>query len=103
MESGHGKGPCDPIGDTAKRKADQAVENEKFIIQDVLDFYEWVKSEYNTITYSYIYVEDYENSEKFSQAVCDNTRRVSGTMMLDAVHSITPTTVWIRNTACLLL
>ena len=25
MESGHGKGPCDPIGGTAKRKADQAV------------------------------------------------------------------------------
>ena len=25
MESGHGKGPCDPIGGTVKRKADQAI------------------------------------------------------------------------------
>ena len=25
MESGHGKGPCDPIDGTAKRKTDQAV------------------------------------------------------------------------------
>ena len=27
MEAGHGKAPCDPIGGTAKRKADQAAKN----------------------------------------------------------------------------
>ena len=47
-----------------------------------------------------ISVEDYENSEKFLQRVCDNIRKVPGTMMLDAVHSIKLNTVWIRNTAC---
>ena len=41
-----------------------------------------------TITYSYMSVEVYENSEKFIQAVCNNTRKVPGTIMLHAVQSI---------------
>ena len=45
MESGHGKGPCDPIGGVAKRKADQAVKNGRFIIQDAIDFFEWAKQD----------------------------------------------------------
>ena len=100
MESGHGKGRCDPIGGTAKRKADQAVKNGKCAIQDALDFYDWAKSDSTAITYTYISIEDYENSEKFLQAVCHNIRRVPGTMKLHALHSIKPNTVWIRNTAC---
>ena len=38
--AGHGKEPCNPIGGTAKRKADQAVKNGRFVIQDAVDFYE---------------------------------------------------------------
>ena len=45
-------------------------------------------------------VEDYKNSEKFLQAVCDNIRRVPGTTMLRAIHSIKSNMVWIRNTVC---
>ena len=44
-EVGHGKGPCDPIGGTAKRQADMAVRNGKVIIQDAADFYSWASSE----------------------------------------------------------
>ena len=80
MESGHGKGPCDPIGGTAKRKADQAVKNGKCAIQDVLDFYDWAKSNSTAITYTYISIEDYENacfckkcfSISFQSATCCN-------------------------------
>ena len=43
MESGHGKGPCDPIGGTAKRKDDLAVKNDKAVIQDAMDFFTWVR------------------------------------------------------------
>ena len=39
MEASHGKGPCDPIGGVAKRKADQAVKNGKYVIQDAIDFF----------------------------------------------------------------
>ena len=44
-EVGHGKGPCDPIGGTAKRQADMAVRHGKVIIQDAADFYSWASSE----------------------------------------------------------
>ena len=40
IEAGHGKGPCDPIGGTAKHKADQPVKNGRFVIQDAVDFYD---------------------------------------------------------------
>ena len=39
MESGHGKGPCDPVGGTAKRKADLAVKNDKVVIQNTHHFF----------------------------------------------------------------
>ena len=39
MEAGQGKGPCDPIGGTAKRKTDQVVKNGRFVIQDAVGFY----------------------------------------------------------------
>ena len=40
FESGHGKGPCDGIGGTIKRLADQAVKHGRQI-QDADDFAEW--------------------------------------------------------------
>ena len=38
LEAGHGKGPCDGIGGTFKRLADEAAKQEKVIIQDASDF-----------------------------------------------------------------
>ena len=40
MEAGHGKGPCDSIDGTAKHKANQAVKNGRFVIQDAAEFYD---------------------------------------------------------------
>ena len=37
MEAGHGKGPCDPIKGTTKRKVDEAVKNGNCIIQDAVE------------------------------------------------------------------
>ena len=65
MEIGHDKGPFDPTGSTAKSKADQVVKNEKVVIQEAVDFYEWTKIYSAAISYSYASVEDYEKSEKF--------------------------------------
>ena len=39
MESGHGKGLCDPTGDVATQKADLAVKNGKSVIKDATDFF----------------------------------------------------------------
>ena len=41
FEAGYGKGPCDGNGGTAKRMADDAVKQGKFIRQDAYDFYSW--------------------------------------------------------------
>jgi hypothetical protein len=39
FESGHGKSPCDGVGGTTKRNADNAVKQGKVLIQDAADFY----------------------------------------------------------------
>ena len=43
FEAGHGKGPCDGIGGTSKRLADEAVKQEKVSIQDASDFMKWAE------------------------------------------------------------
>ena len=72
MEAGHGKGPCDPIGGVAKRKADQAVKNGKYVVQDAIDFFEWAKQDVSAIAFSYVSIEDYEISEKFLKSAWEN-------------------------------
>ena len=37
-EAGHGKGPCDGVGDCTKRMADVAVKSGKYVTQDAADF-----------------------------------------------------------------
>lgn len=86
MEAGHGKGPCDPIGGTAKRKADHVVKNGKVVIQDAIDFFEWSKNDSSAIKYFFLSCEEYEASEKFLQAMCQNVQTVVGTMKVHAVH-----------------
>lgn len=39
FEAGHGKGPCDGLGGSTKRLADEAVKSGKVIIQDANDFF----------------------------------------------------------------
>ena len=100
MEVGHGKGPCDPIGGTAKRKADQAVKNGKFLIQDAVDFYEWSKQETSSIKFIYLSTEEYQNSQSFLKAECKNLDAVKGTFLLHAVFSLKPNWIWVRDTSC---
>ncbi|KAI8514059.1 hypothetical protein Bbelb_083830 [Branchiostoma belcheri] len=52
FEAGHGKGPCDGIGGTAKRMADQAVTIQGTTIQDAHEFYMWASQlEKSAISY----------------------------------------------------
>ena len=65
MESGHGKGPCSPIGGTAKRKVDIAVKNDKGMIQDANDFYKWVKDKKSAIKCYFVTSTDYKNAANY--------------------------------------
>ena len=55
MESGHGKGLCDPTGGVATQKADQAIKNGKSVIKDATDFFEWAKQDNSAIVFSCFY------------------------------------------------
>ena len=72
MDADHGKSSCDPIGRVTKRKIDQAVKNGKYIVQDAIDFFEWTKQDSSAIAFSYVSIENYEISEKFLKAACEN-------------------------------
>ena len=61
FEAGHGKGPCDGIGGTTKRNADNAVKQGKATIQDANDFFAWACSETSShIKYKFIPTENFE-------------------------------------------
>ena len=102
MESGHGKGPCDPIGGTAKRQADLAVKNEKAVIQDATDFFTWAKKleETSAIKYFFISASDYSNAAAFLSKVCENVKRIDGTMKIHAVQPQSANKLWVRETSC---
>ena len=87
MDAGHGKGPCDPIGGVVKRKADQAVKNGKYVIQDAIDFAEWEEQDTSAIAFSYVSIEDCEISEEFLKAACENLQEVKGTMKLARISA----------------
>jgi len=102
MEAGHGKGPCDPIGGTAKRKADLAVKNDKAVIQDATDFYTWAKGteETSAIKYFFVSSSDYTNAVSFLSTACQNIKTVVGTMKLHAVLPHAPNKIWVRENSC---
>ncbi|XP_069138828.1 uncharacterized protein [Argopecten irradians] len=54
FESGHGKGPCDGLGGTAKRMADLAVRQNKCKIQDAKAIFEWGNSSQTSIKYLFV-------------------------------------------------
>ncbi|KAJ8048415.1 hypothetical protein HOLleu_00724 [Holothuria leucospilota] len=56
FEAGHGKGPCDGIGGTVKRLADEAVKREAAVIQDANDFYAWASQEREASDIEYVFV-----------------------------------------------
>ena len=101
-EAGHGKGPCDPIGGTAKRKADHAVRHGKASIQGAHDFFAWSLNdcEQSKITYLFLSTEDYDRSEGFLTSACNNISPIQGTMEIHAVIGIGPNKVYVRNTSC---
>ena len=102
METGHGKGLCDPIGGTAKGKADQAVKYDKAVIKDAFDFYKWEKNseERSVIKFLFLSTADYERSSSFLTKVCTNICRIDGTAKLHVVFPSAPNKIWVRDMSC---
>ena len=65
FEAGHGKGPCDGLGGTTKRMADEAVRQGKAIIQNAADFFRWsLTSTMKEVIFRFTEKEDCEEKKK---------------------------------------
>ena len=81
FEVGHGKGPCDGIGGTAKRMADEAIKHGKVEIQDALDFYRWAKESQGESKVHYVFVskDDITKNAEHLSDLCKDIISVKGT------------------------
>lgn len=99
FESGHGKGPCDGLGGTCKRMADEAIRSGKAVIVDAKGFYEWGKtSSLTNVTFRFV------SSEKCmakAKVLTEKTiKPVKGTMKLHAVIGQGDSRILTRDTSC---
>jgi hypothetical protein len=68
FKSGHEKSACDGVGGITKRNADNAVKQEKGVIQDVMDCFSWATQSEGEIEYQLITTDN----------KCRNRRKQSG-------------------------
>lgn len=99
FEAGHGKGPCDGLGGTTKRLADEAVRQGKVEIQDAKDFYEWA-SKSNMKEVDFVFVGKDICEKKKTEIKNEPIKPVKDTMKLHAVVGISENAILIRVTSC---
>jgi hypothetical protein len=97
FESGHGKGPCDGIGGTCKRRASEAVKQGKATIQDAHEFYNWAHGNEKRIAYYFYSQQEYDSTAEY---INSKTKAIPGTMGLHAVVAKGDGKVMVRSTSC---
>lgn len=100
FESGHGKGPCDGIGGTTKRNADNAVKQGKTIIQDADDFFKWARDTESQIEYVQIKEDEFNLSQEKVDKNNANIKPIKGTMKIHSVIGQSEGHVRTRVTTC---
>ena len=102
FEAGHGKGPCDWIGRTAKRLADDAIKQEKVIIQDAQDFFAWADQTQSSgkIKYLFVPTDECQESQQELAEKAEGLLRVPRTMKLHAVCAGGHQAVQVKDTLC---
>lgn len=86
FEAGHGKGPCDGLGGTTKRMADEAVKSGKVTIQDAEEFYDWTQSPSCSFrNVHFLYVSSSECQKKADEVSKFDIKPIKGTMRIHAV------------------
>ena len=102
FEAGHGKGPCDGVGGTVKRLADDAVKRETAVIQDAHDFYAWASQERedSDITYFFVSKQDCALSAKQIDQKWSSVQTLKGTLKLHTVVGIGDQKLLVRNLSC---
>lgn len=102
FEAGHGKGPCDGVGGTAKRMADDAVKTGKATIQDAHEFFTWASTSQSnsSLEYRFYTKEDYTQAEAYLLRKYSRVEQVKGTMKLHSVAGVSQEQIKIRATSC---
>lgn len=99
FEVGHGKGPCDGLGGTTKRMADEAIRQGHVIIQDAPSFYRWAeKSTMKGV--KFLFVPKMQTMKKHAAMTLLNVTPVKGTMKLHAIGTRDNMTLMTRETSC---
>lgn len=101
FEAGHGKGPCDGLGGSTKRLADQAVKSGKVIIQDANDFFCWTQSAHcstKQVKFRFVLKEHCQQTEK--EIALWNAKPVKGTMKVHAVVGQGSNSILVGNVSC---
>ena len=99
FEAGHGKGPCDGLGGSTKRLADEAIRQGKTVIQDAKDFYRWsiTSSMYQV---SFLYIEKERCEKKREDLKNVKIKPVKNTMKIRAVIGISASELLTQSTSC---
>ena len=98
LEAGHGKGPCDGVGGTAKRMADDAVKQQKAVIQDADDFFRWGSQSSTQIKYIFVDSVSCENmKDKIGKM---SLKPIKGTMKVHSVIPVSKGIIAVRDTSC---
>ena len=99
FEVGHGKVPCDGVGGTVKRLADDAVTQNKVVIQGLLDFFAWSQETQNESKIKYLFVSSEETKvcKKLLQERVETLKPVAGTMKVHAVNGLEDNKMAVRN------
>ena len=85
FESGHGKGPCDGIGGSVKRMAEQAGKHGT-PMADADDFFKWASETGGVVNYTWIGQEEYDLAQKEVNMLQAQIAAVKGTGKLHAVR-----------------
>ena len=98
----HGKGPCDGVGGTVKRLADDYVKQNKVVIQDAADFFAWSrdKQSESKIDYTFVSTDEYKLSKVSLQSGLEVIKPVQGTMKVHAAVGLGNNSVMVRDVSC---
>ncbi|KAK3102947.1 hypothetical protein FSP39_015174 [Pinctada imbricata] len=99
FEVGHGKGPCDGLGGTTKRMADEAVRCGKAVIQDANDFFKWA-SESNMRGVSFVFVSADDCNLMQEVLKPRQLKPLKGTFKLHVVAGMGNSTVCVKDVSC---
>jgi len=100
FETGHGKGPCDGIGGTAKRTADMAIKQGKITVQDAVEFYENVRGLHSSASYRFLPADKVEQVRQEVAEINKSLITVKGTMQVHQVASSDAGKVKTCTTSC---